>query len=74
MIPDDFVNSTEFCSSKPITPLQPDRVEPEPDDLVLLLDVNVLRSIAIAGVEEQSVRAYPEYCWHLPFVFNCSLA
>lgn len=74
MIPDDFVDSTEFCSSKPITSLQPDRVEPEPDDLVLPLDENVLRFIAIAGVEEQSVRAYPEYCWHLLSVSNCSLA
>ena len=71
MIPDDFVVSTEFCSIKPNTFLQPDWIEPEPGDLVLALDVNVLRFIAIAGVEEQSVRAYPEYCWHLLFVSNC---
>jgi hypothetical protein len=50
------------------------RVEPELGDLVLTLDVDVLRFIAIAGVEEQSVRAYPEYCRHLFFVSNCSLA
>lgn len=74
MFPYDFVVSTEFCSIKPNTSLQPDRIEPEPGDLVLALDVNVLRFIAIAGVEEQSVRAYPEYCWHLLFVSNCSLA
>lgn len=71
MIPDDFVDSTEFCSSKAITSLQPDRIEPELGDLILPLDVNVLRFIAIAGVEEQSVRAYPKYCWHLLFVSNC---
>lgn len=74
MIPDDFVDSTEFCSIKATASLQPDRIEPELGDLVLTLDVNVLRFIAIAGVKEQSIRAYPEYCWHLPFVSNCSLA
>jgi hypothetical protein len=73
-IPDDFVDSAEFCSIKATDSLQPDRIEPEPGDLVLALDVNVLRFIAIAGVEEQSVRAYPEYFWHLPFASNCSLA
>ena len=70
MIPDDFVNSTEFCPIKATASLQPDRIEPEPGDLVLTLDVNVLRFIAIAGVEEQPVRPYPEYCWHLFFVSN----
>ena len=74
MIPDDFVDSTEFCSIKATASLQPDRIEPELGDLVLTLDVNVLRFIAIAGVKEQSIRAYPEYCRHLFFVSNCSLA
>jgi hypothetical protein len=74
MIPDDFVNSTEFCPIKATASLQPDRIEPELGDLVLTLDVNVLRFITIAGVEEQSIRAYPEYCRHLFFVSNCSLA
>ena len=74
MIPDDFVDSTEFCSIEATASLQPDRIEPELGDLVLTLDVNVLRFIAIAGVKEQSIRAYPEYCWHLLFVSNCSLA
>ena len=36
----------------------------------VVLDVNVLRFIAIAGVEEQSVRTYPEYRWHVLFVTN----
>ncbi len=74
MIPDDFVDSTEFCSIEATASLQPDRIEPELGDLVLTLDVNVLRFIAIAGVKEQSIRAYSEYCWHLFFVSNCSLA
>ena len=64
MIPDDFVDSTKFCPSKPTASLQSDRVEPELRDLVLTLDVNMLWFVAIARVEEQSVRAYPEYCWH----------
>jgi hypothetical protein len=70
MIPDDFVDSTEFCPSKPTASLQPDRVEPELRDLVLTLDVNMLRFVSIAGVEEQSVRAHPEYCRHLLVVSN----
>jgi hypothetical protein len=64
MIPDDFVDSTEFCPSKATASLQPDRIEPELSDLVLTLDVNMLRFVSIASVEEQSVRAYPEYCRH----------
>lgn len=64
MIPDDFVDATELCPSKPTASLQSDRIEPELSDLVLTLDVNMLRLVAIARVEEQSVRAYPEYCWH----------
>lgn len=74
MTPDDFVDSTEFCSIEATASLQPDRIEPELGDLVLTLDVNVLRFIAIAGVKEQSIRAYPEYCRHFFFVSNCSLA
>ena len=64
MIPDDFVNSTELCP----TSLQSDRIKPELGDLVLTLDVDVLRFIAIASVEEQSIRTYPEYRRHVLFV------
>lgn len=64
MVHDDFVDSTELRSSKATASLQPDRIEPELRDLVLTLDVNMLRFVAIARVEEQSVRAYPEYGWH----------
>jgi hypothetical protein len=65
MIPDDFVDSTELCPIKATASLQPDRIEPQLGDLVLTLDVNVLRFIAIACVKEQSVRTYPEYRWHV---------
>jgi hypothetical protein len=44
MIPDDFVDSTEFCSIKTTASLQPDRIEPELGDLVLTLDVNMCGS------------------------------
>lgn len=70
MIPDDFVDSTELCSSKATASLQPDRIEPELSDLVLTLNVNMLRFVAIARVEEQSIRAHPEYRRHLLVVSN----
>jgi hypothetical protein len=42
--------------------------------MILTLDVDVLRFIAIASVEEQSIRTDPEYRRHVLFVSNSYVA
>ena len=59
-VPDDKpLYTTDFRSIEPAAAVQPDRIEPEFGDLVLTLDVDVRRLIAVIRIKEEPIRPDP---------------
>jgi hypothetical protein len=64
VITHQLLNPRDLDAQKPATALQPNWVEPEFCDSIVSLNVDVLWFIAVARVEEQTVRARLQYYRH----------
>ena len=58
------LNPQDVAAAEPVTAFDPDGIEPELGFAVVSIHVNVLRFMAIPGVEEESVGAGPQNSWH----------
>jgi len=54
---DKPLDSIQFASVETSTALKPDRVQPQLGSVVVTLNVNVRWFVAIASIEEESVRS-----------------
>lgn len=56
MLFDKPLNALKRDARKPTTVLQPDRIEPELRDIVIALDVDMTRFIAVTSIKEEPIR------------------
>jgi hypothetical protein len=57
---DYSLNTPDFAATKPDTILQSDRVNPEFDQLIFSLHVDMRRLIAISGIKKETIGAGSE--------------
>jgi hypothetical protein len=55
-----------LCSAEPTTTLKPGGIDPKFGLVIVTLNMDMGRLIAVTCVEEESVRANSQYSWHCP--------
>jgi hypothetical protein len=68
MLLDQLVDSVDLFSTKAVTALQSNGVEPELRLTVVPLYMNMRRLAPIAGIEEEPERTYSENSRHVPML------
>src|SRR5881296_3058653 len=65
MVIKDFLDAPKLCASKPCIALQAERIKPELGKLVVALNMDMWRFIAIPCIKEEAIWADSQYSWHL---------
>lgn len=64
VICDDFMDSPDISPAEPAATLKSNGIKPEFGDIVIALDMHMLRFIAITGIEEEPIGPHSENSWH----------
>ena len=62
-----FPDASNIGSTEPSACLQSHGFKPELRQVIVALNVNVLRLIPVTGVKEESLRSNPQYRRHRPY-------
>jgi len=65
MVTKDFLDAPKLCASKPCIALQAERIKPELGKLVVALNMDMGRFIAIPCIKEEAIWTDSQYSWHL---------
>jgi len=61
----DFLDAPKLCASKPCIALQAERIKPELGKLVVALNMDMGRFIAIPCIKEEAIWTDSQCSWHL---------
>jgi len=64
VLPHQTQDTPEFGPTEAAALIEPNGVEPDFRAILIALDVNVRRFLAVAGEEEESIRPGTENGWH----------